>query len=74
MDIAITCDESLRIKKFWKGSWTLSIINLYGRKNKYSVYFQKDPPVKSSSYPHYSLYSLYIIGRPLPTLTYNFTF
>jgi hypothetical protein len=74
MDIAITCDESLRIKKFWKGSWTLSIINLYGRKNKYSVFFQKNPPVESISHRNYSLYSLYIIGRPLPTLTYNFTF
>jgi hypothetical protein len=74
MDIAITCDESLRQKKFWKGSWTLSVINLYGRKNKYSVFFQKDPPIESSSFRHNSLYSLYIIGRPLPALTYNFTF
>jgi hypothetical protein len=74
LDVAITCDESLRIKKFWKGSWTFSIINLYGRKNKYSVYFLRDAPVQSASYGPNSLYSLYIIGRPLPTLTYNFTF
>jgi hypothetical protein len=74
MDVAITCDESLRIKKFWKGSWTLSIINLYGRKNKYSVFFQKSSPVETYPNRNYSLYSLFIIGRPLPTLTYNFTF
>jgi hypothetical protein len=74
LDVAITCDESLRIKKFWKGSWTFSIINLYGRKNKYSVYFLRDAPVQSASYGPNSLYSLYIIGRPLPALTYNFTF
>jgi len=74
LDVAITRDESLRIKKFWKGSWTLSVINLYGRKNKYSVYFQNAPPVESTRNRPNSLYALYIIGRPLPTLTYNFTF
>jgi hypothetical protein len=74
LDVAITCDESLKIKKFWKGSWTFSIINLYGRKNKYSVYFQRNPPVESVENKPNSLYALYIIGRPLPTLTYNFTF
>jgi hypothetical protein len=67
LDVSITCDESLKIKKFWKGSWTFSIINVYGRKNLYSTYFQKE-------YPNYNLYALYIIGRPLPTLTYNFSF
>jgi hypothetical protein len=74
LDVAITCDETLRIKKFWKGSWTLSIVNLYGRKNKYSVYYQKETPYESINLKPNSLYSLYIIGRPLPTLTYNFTF
>jgi hypothetical protein len=67
LDISITCDESLKIKKFWKGSWTFSIINLYGRKNLYSSYFLKENS-------NYNLYALYIIGRPLPTLTYNFSF
>ncbi len=67
LDISITCDESLKIKKFWKGSWTFSIINLYSRKNLYSSYLQKE-------ISDYSLYALYIIGRPLPTLTYNFSF
>jgi hypothetical protein len=67
LDISITRDESLKIKKFWKGSWTFSIVNLYGRKNLYSSYFQKE-------ISDYNLYALYIIGRPLPTLTYNFSF
>jgi hypothetical protein len=74
LDVAITHDETLRIKKFWKGSWTFSIINLYGRKNVYSVFFRKGSPIESNMYKPYGLYSLYIIGRPLPTLTYNFTF
>jgi hypothetical protein len=68
LDISITLDETLRLKSKWKGScWTLSIINLYGRKNAYSVFYQKDGN-------EYHLYKLYIIGMPLPTLTYNFAF
>jgi len=67
LDVSITRDESLKIKKFWKGSWTFAIINVYGRKNLYSTYFSKEKSV-------FDLYALYIIGRPLPTLTYNFSF
>ena len=74
LDVSITLDESLRIKKKWKGSWTFSIINLYGRKNAYSVFYQKVKPMESNNYQQYALYKLYIIGRPLPTFTYNFTF
>jgi hypothetical protein len=74
LDIALTWDESLRLKKKWKGSWTLSVINLYGRKNVCSVFYEKDVPSAANHYQEYSLYELYIIGRPLPTLTYNFTF
>lgn len=74
LDVSITLDESLRLKKKWKGSWTFSIVNLYWRKNAYSVFYQKDTPTESNDYRMYSLYELYIIGRPLPTLTYNFSF
>jgi hypothetical protein len=74
LDIAITCDESLKIKKFWKGSWTFSVINLYGRKNAYSVYYKKEKPSSANNFSNYSLYKLYVIGMPFPTLTYNFSF
>lgn len=74
LDIAITFDENLRLKRTWKGSWTLSVINVYGRKNVYSVYYaQEDSRIYKSS-GNASMYKLYIIGMPLPTLTYNFTF
>ena len=74
LDVSITLDESLKIKKRWKGSWTLSIINLYGRKNAYSVFYKKEAHMVSYDYRQYDTYMLYIIGRPLPMLTYNFTF
>ena len=74
LDLSITMDESLRIRKRWKGSWTLSVINLYGRKNAYSVYYQNDNPMEPDTYTSGSLYKMYIIGRPFPTLTYNLSF
>jgi hypothetical protein len=74
LDVSMTLDESLKIKRKWKGSWTFSIINLYGRKNAYSVYYQKGAHLVSNEYRQYDTYMLYIIGRPLPMLTYNFTF
>ena len=74
LDVSITLDESLRIRKKWKGSWTLSIINLYGRKNAYSVFYKKEDHMVSNEFRQYDTYMLYILGRPLPTLTYNFTF
>ena len=74
LDLSITLDESLKIRKKWKGSWTFSIVNLYGRKNVYSVFYKKEDHMDANEYKEYDLYMLYIIGRPLPTLTYNFTF
>lgn len=71
LDISISLGESLRVRKRWKGSFTFSLINVYGRKNAYSVYYQRD---KSYSGNSYNLYKLYIIGRPFPTLTYNIVF
>jgi hypothetical protein len=73
LDLSISMDESLRISKRWKGSWTLSLLNVYGRHNTYSVFYKKSTPNAENDYKMYSLYKLYIIGR-LPTLTYNFIF
>lgn len=73
-DISLTLDETLKLRQKWRGSWTLTIINLYGRKNAYSVFYAKDTPLRSNGFRHFSLSKLYIIGIPLPTLTYNFSF
>ncbi len=74
VDVAITLDENLRKKRMWKGSWTLSVYNLYGRNNPYSVYYKKSVPGVENNYRQYSLYKLSVIGIPVPSLTYNFTF
>ena len=41
LDISISLDESLKLRKKWKGSWTFSILNVYGRKNPYTIYYKK---------------------------------
>ena len=77
LDLSVTLDESLKIKKFWKGNWTFSIINAYGRKNVYSTFYSKNTSasiINGVSANQYNMYKMYIIGFPLPIFTYNFIF
>jgi hypothetical protein len=74
LDVAITFDENLRRKRMWKGSWTLSVYNAYGRENPYSIYYRKSEPGISGDSRRYALYKLSVIGIPVPSLTYNFKF
>ena len=76
MDLAVTLDENLRKKRSWKGSWTFSVYNAYGRKNPYSVFYRKDASLQSTDVNklQYSIYKMSIIGVPVPSITYNFKF
>ena len=74
MDVSITLDENLRRKHMWKGSWTFSVYNLYGRKNPYSVFYRKDPSIQLTDKAPYAIYKLSVIGVPVPSITYNFKF
>jgi len=74
LDIAFTYDETLRLKQTWKGSWTFSIINLYGQKNPYSVFYKSSSQIEPGFSQSINLYNLFIIERPIPTITYNFSF
>lgn len=74
LDLAITLNENLRKKRMWKGSWTFSVYNVYGRHNPYSVYYRKTYPTAENNYRVYSLFKLSVIGTPVPSLTYNFKF
>jgi hypothetical protein len=73
-DISITLEENLRKKRMWKGSWTFSVYNVYGRKNPYSVYYKKSVMAESNNFRAYSMYKLSVIGVPVPSITYNFRF
>lgn len=66
-------DLSLKFKfdsniKVLNGDWTFSVINAYGRKNPFSVFFddvQGKPP---------GAFKLAVIGVPIPSLSYAFKF
>jgi hypothetical protein len=66
-------DLSLNFKlkgngKFYDGDWTFAVMNVYGRKNPFSIFFSDQPG--SPPQP----YRLAILGVPLPTLSYALKF
>jgi len=67
VDLGLNLEGNHKIKKLAHSFWTLSVYNLLGRDNPYSVFFDsEDGEVKG--------YQLIIFGSPIPTLTYNFKF
>jgi len=68
LDISFSVDGNLKKNKKWDSSWTFAIYNLYGRNNPYSIFFQNDQAGRLNAY------RLAILGRPFPSITYNFKF
>ena len=68
LDISFTVDERYILDKPMHGSLTLSVVNVTGRKNPYSIFFQYDDRGKLKAY------YLSIFGVPIPTITYNLKF
>ncbi|MBT8272463.1 MAG: TonB-dependent receptor plug domain-containing protein, partial [Bacteroidia bacterium] len=67
LDIGFNYEGNHRIKKIGQSFWNLSIYNVLGRNNPYSVYFvTEDGQVKA--------YQNSIFSIPVPTLTFNFKF
>ncbi|UJP65602.1 TonB-dependent receptor [Mongoliitalea daihaiensis] len=54
--------------KFYEGDWTFAVMNAYGRKNPFSIFFAD----QAGSPPQ--AYRLAILGVPLPTLSYSLKF
>ncbi|MFN4147466.1 MAG: TonB-dependent receptor [Runella sp.] len=50
----------------WRGDWIVSVYNVYGRQNQYSVFTQ---PFENS----FRTYELTILNIPFVSLTYNFS-
>jgi hypothetical protein len=67
LDIGFNIEGNHKIKKLAHSFWTISIYNLLGRKNPYSVYFAiEEQEVKA--------YKLSVFGAPVPSVTYHFKF
>lgn len=67
-DLSLTLDGRYRLEKLAHGSFTLSVVNVTGRKNPYSVFFQYDEKGRLKAY------YLSIFGVPVFTITYNLKF
>jgi hypothetical protein len=66
-DLSINLEGNLKRQKLAHSFWMLSIYNLTGRHNPYSVYFQNENG-------NIQGYKLSIFGRPVITLSWNFKF
>lgn len=69
LDLSLRLDLERREKRGWNASWTLSIYNVYGRKNAYSVFFGRK---ENGNIPQ--PFRLSIFGTVFPSLTYTFEF
>ncbi|QJX48869.1 TonB-dependent receptor [Hymenobacter taeanensis] len=66
-DFAFNIEGNHKVQKLAHSSWTLSVYNLTGRKNPYSVYFKTvNGQIKG--------YQLSVFAQPIPSITYNFKF
>src|SRR6185436_1559679 len=67
LDLGFNIEGNHRVKKLAHSFWTISIYNVFGRKNPYSIYFKSEGDTIKG-------YQLSIFGAPIPTITYNFKF
>jgi hypothetical protein len=68
LDISYTIKRNVIRKKRYKDSFTISIYNLYARKNAYSIFFRKNTGSATN------VYKLSVLGTIFPSVTYNFEF
>lgn len=67
LDLSFNVEGNHKIKKLAHSFWNLSIYNVLGRNNPYSVFFVNDNgEIKA--------YQSSIFSVPIPTITYNFKF
>jgi hypothetical protein len=66
LDFALTLEGSYKKNRRWHSSWILSVYNVYGRENPFSVYLQ----AINNTQPR--LIKLSVLGTVFPSLTYNF--
>lgn len=67
LDIGLNIEGNHKIKKLAHSFWNISIYNVLGRNNPYSVFFvTEEGKIKA--------YKTSIFAVPIPTITYNFKF
>lgn len=64
LDVSFTVKERPGKSRRFKGEWVFSVFNLYGRKNTYSISFNRFGTASKLS----------VLGSVFPSITYNFNF
>ena len=67
MDIGMTLKWGHRLTKGSHSFWSVSVYNVLGRKNPFSIYFDLDEGEVQG-------YKLSVFGSAIPTISYNFKF
>ena len=67
LDLGLNIEGNHKIKKFAHSFWNISIYNVLGRNNPYSVFFVSEEG-------NIQAYKTSIFAIPVPTITYNFRF
>lgn len=68
LDIGAVLHNKQKENRKWESFWTLSIINVYGRQNTFSIFIRRKPNTKDTEAVRLWLLSV------VPTLTYNIKF
>ncbi|GGH41599.1 TonB-dependent receptor [Mangrovimonas yunxiaonensis] len=67
VDIGFNIEGNHKIKKLAHSFWNISIYNVLGRANPYSIFFVNENG-------HVQAYKTSVFAVPIPTITYNFKF
>lgn len=68
LDLAFIIEGSHKRKKFWDGTWTISVYNVYARKNPYTIFFA------DNGRGYIEPYRMAVIGTAIPSVSYTFKF
>src|SRR5690606_205219 len=68
LDLALVVEGSNRQSRRITGEWSLSVYNVYGRKNPYSAFFEYN--VSGAVKPK----QIALIGVPVPSIAYKIKF
>lgn len=67
MDVGVNLEEGHLLRRLSHAYWSLSVHNVLGRENPYSVFFD-------SREGEVEAFKLVVFGNPIPTLSFNFRF
>ena len=68
LDLGIVLEGGHRRNKKVSGSWTFSVVNVYSRRNPYTVFF------RGQQNGIFNAYKISVIGSMIPSLSYQFKF